>query len=213
MGSRPWENWDAPGVIDWLDADWSVLGVDPVLSSLVDMVEIHHGSGPILDVGCGTGRIHHALWMRTVLRPHEYVGVDITPAMVERARARYAGVDFRVGDIHDLPFPDGAFGSVVCVDVLQHLPAVDEPIAELVRVAREHVFLLLWLPKTREPATSSELVRIEIPDRGVKADFYENTWPDEDLIAACEAAGGEILDFQVIDDERHDFGLLRVGAR
>ena len=212
MGNRPWENWDAPGVIDWLDADWSTLGVDPVLSSLIDMVEIHHGSGPILDVGCGTGRVHHALWMRTVLRPHGYVGVDVTAAMVERAKKRYPGVDFRVADVHDLPFADGAFGSVVCVDVLQHLPAIEEPIAELCRVAREQVFLLLWLPNRWEPGPR-ELVHITIPDHGVNADFYENTWTDEEVLAACDAAGGEILDFQVIDDDRHDFGLLRVGVR
>ena len=212
MGNRPWENWDAPGVIDWLDADWSTLGVDPVLSALIDLVEIHHGSGPILDVGCGTGRVHQALWMRTVLRPHGYVGIDVTAAMVERAKERYPGVDFRVADVHDLPFADGAFGSVVCVDVIQHLPAIEAAIAELCRVAREQVFLLLWLPNTREPGPR-EMVHIEIPKLGVRADFYENTWTDEEVLAACEAAGGEILDFQVIDDDRHDFGLLRVGVR
>ncbi len=212
MGNRPWETWDAPGVIDWLEAGWTTLGVDPVLSSLIDLVEIHHGSGAILDVGCGTGRIHHALWMRTVLRPHGYVGVDVTVAMVERAKERYAGVDFRVADIHGLPFADGAFGSVVCVDVLQHLPAIEEPIAELCRVAREQVFLLIWLPNAREPGPR-EMVHVEIPELGVKADFYENTWTDKEVIAACEAAGGKILDFQVIDDDRHDFGLLRVGVR
>ena len=212
MGNRPWENWDAPGVIDWLDADWSTLGVDPVLSALIDLVEIHHGSGPILDVGCGTGRVHQAIWMRTVLRPHGYVGIDVTAAMVERAKERYPGVDFRVADVHDLPFADGAFGSVVCVDVIQHLPAIEAAIAELCRVAREQVFLLLWLPNTREPGPR-EMVHIEIPKLGVRADFYENTWTDEEVLAACEAAGGEILDFQVIDDDRHDFGLLRVGVR
>lgn len=213
MGNRPWENWDAPGVIDWLDADWTEMGVDPVLSPLIDLVEINHGSGPILDVGCGTGRIHHALWMRTVLRSHGYVGVDVTAGMVERAIERYPGVDFRVADVHDLPFTDGAFGSVVCVDVLQHLPAIDQPIAELVRVAAEHVFLLIWLERSSAPEVPRKLVQIELPQRGVKASFYENAWSDQEVIAACEAAGGEVLDFQVIDGDRHDFGLLRVGVR
>ena len=213
MGNRPWENWDAPGVIDWLDADWTVLGVDPVLSPLIDLVEIHHGSGPILDVGCGTGRIHYALSMRTALRPHGYVGVDVTPGMVERARGRYPGVDFRVADVHDLPFDGGAFGSVVCVDVLQHLPAIDKPVAELLRVSSKHLFLLLWLRREGAPEALRELVHIDLPHRGVDASFYENAWSDEEVIAACEAAGGEILDFQVIDGDRHDFGLLRVGKR
>ena len=213
MGNRPWENWDAPGVIDWLDADWTEMGVDPVLSPLIDLVEIKHGSGPILDVGCGTGRIHHALWMRTALRSHGYVGIDVTVGMVERAVERYPGVDFRVADVHELPFADGAFGSVVCVDVLQHLPAIDQPISEILRVAAEQVFLLIWLERTSAPEVPRELVHLELPHRGVKASFYENAWSDEEVIAACEAAGGEILDFQVIDGDRHDFGLLRVGVR
>ena len=213
MQERHWENWSEPGVIDWLDDDWNALGVDPVLSALVDLVEIHHRSGPILDVGCGTGRIHDALMRRLVLRPHGYVGADVTPGMVERARSKFPEADFRVADIHQLPFADGQFGSVVSVDVLQHLPAIGKPIAELVRVAREHAFILLWLRKADAPGKPAEMVHIDIPERGVSADFYEQSYSDEEVIAACEAAGGDVLDFQVIDGDAHDYGLLRVGVR
>ena len=213
MEKQPWENWDTPGVIDWLDSDWQQLGVDPVLSALVDLVEIHHGSGPILDVGCGTGRIHDALMRRLVLRPHGYVGVDVTPGMVERSRARFPEADFRVASVFDLPFLADSFGSVVSVDVLQHLPEIEHPIEEMLRVTRDHVFLLLWLRKAGQKPRPAELVSIDIPEHGVRADFYEESYSDEEVIAACEAAGGEVLDFQVIDDVDHDFGLLRVGKR
>jgi SAM-dependent methyltransferase len=118
MGARPWENWDSSGVVEWLDGDWPALPVEPALSALVDLVEIHHGAGPILEVGCGTGRTYEALMRRLVLRPHGYVGVDVTPAMVDRARVRYGQADFRAGDVFDLPFPDRSFGAVVCTDVL-----------------------------------------------------------------------------------------------
>lgn len=212
MGQRPWENWDTDGVIDWLDTDWQQLGVDPVLSALIDLVEIHHGSGPVLDVGSGTGRIHDALMRRHVLRPHGYVGVDVTPGMVARAKARFPGVDFRVGDVHALPFEARTFGSVVCVDVLQHLPAIDGPLRELLRVAREHVFLLLWLRKAGQAAEPAEMITLDIPGSGVRASFYELCHSDEEVVAACEAAGGRVLDFQVIEDVHHDFGILRVGA-
>ncbi len=108
MGRRHWQNWDAPGVVDWLDAEWPGLTVDPTLSSLVDLVEIHHGAGPILEVGCGTGRTHEALMRRLVLRPHGYLGLDVTPAMVERARARYPHADFRTGHLLAPPFSDAS---------------------------------------------------------------------------------------------------------
>ena len=212
MDKRPWESWDNPGIIDWLDTDWQVLGVDPALSALVDLVEIHHAGGPILDVGCGTGRIHEALMRRHVLRPHGYTGVDVTPGMVERARSKFPGVDFRVGDVFDLPFEDNAFGSVVCVDVLQHLPEIQRPITELLRVARDHVFLLLWLRKDGQVRVEPELVTIDVAAHQVSGCFYEVSYSDEEVIAACEAAGGKVLDFQVMDGETHDFGMIRVGV-
>jgi ubiquinone/menaquinone biosynthesis C-methylase UbiE len=212
MGARPWENWDAPGVVDWLDDDWPALAVDPALSSLVDLVEIHHRSGAILEVGCGTGRAYEALMRRLVLRPHGYVGVDVTPAMLDRARARYLKADFRAGDVFDLPFPDRSFGAVVCVDVLQHLPEIGRPIAEMLRVAREHAFLLFRLRKADAPRRPLELVPVEIPEHGVRARFYENAWSEEDVLAACRAGAGRVLDFQVIDGVGHDLGLVRVGV-
>jgi len=212
MARRHWQNWDAPGVVDWLDADWPRLPVDPTLSSLVDLVEIHHGSGPILEVGCGTGRTHEALMRRLVLRPHGYVGVDVTPAMVERARAHYPQADFRTGDLLALPFADGSFGSVVCTDVLHHLPDLEAPLSEMLRVAREHVFLLLWLRKADAPRRPPELVPVEVPEHGVRTSFLEVAWSDEEVIAACRAGGGEILDFQVVDGAGHDLGLVRVGV-
>ncbi len=212
MGSRPWESWDAPGVAEWLDADWPALPVDPALSDLVDLVEIHHREGPILEVGCGTGRTYEALMRRLVLRPHGYVGVDVTPAMLERARRRYPGVDFREGDAHRLGFPDRSFGSVVCTDVLQHLPDLRRPLGEMLRVAQDHVFLLLWLRKAGEPRRAPELVEVAVPEHGVRARFYEIAWSDEEVIAACRAGGGEVLDFQVVDGDGHDLGLVRVGV-
>ncbi len=184
MGARPWENWDSPGVVEWLDGDWPALPVEPALSALVDLVEIHHGAGPILEVGCGTGRTHEALMRRLVLRPHGYVGIDVTPSMLERARARYPRADFRAGDVFELPFPDRSFGAVICTDVLQHLPELDRPLAELLRVAREHVFLLLRLRKADAVRRPLELVTVEAPEHGVRARFYEIACSDDEVIAA-----------------------------
>ena len=84
--------------------DWAALPVEPALSTLVDLVEIHHAGGPILDAGCGTGRVHEALMRRLVLRPHGYVGVDHTPTAVAQAAARYPAADFKVAERAALPF-------------------------------------------------------------------------------------------------------------
>jgi SAM-dependent methyltransferase len=63
---------------------------------------------------------------------------------------------FVLGDVRDIPFPDGHFGAVVCFHVLEHLPTEDVQTAfdELHRVADE-VFICVptrgdiiggWLP-------------------------------------------------------------------
>ena len=160
--------------------DWAALPVEPALSTLVDLVEIHHAGGPILDAGCGTGRVHEALMRRLVLRPHGYVGVDHTPTAVAQAAARYPAADFKVAERAALPFASRAFGSVVCVDLDPASIGVD--VAELLRVARDQVFLQVPL---------------------VGAGF------DESVIRAIEAGGGTVRDFLVVDAAEHDIGVLR----
>ncbi len=86
----------------------------------------------ILDVGCGC----HGLACAFPGVP--FAGTDVlfpfalTPEMV--------GVRCAPGP---LPFADGAFGTVLCLDVLEHIPAADRPafVVELSRVAAERVIL------------------------------------------------------------------------
>src|SRR6478735_3556943 len=68
-----------------------------------------HAGGPVLELGCGTGRIALPLGRAGV----HVVGIDRSDAMLARARARLkraamAGrVDLVRGDIRHLPFPAG----------------------------------------------------------------------------------------------------------
>lgn len=54
----------------------------------------------ILDIGCGTG----ALTAQLAALCGRVVGVDSSQAMIEQARARFGGIDFRVCDALALPF-------------------------------------------------------------------------------------------------------------
>ena len=60
--------------------------------------------------------------------------VDISPRMVELARAR--GIDAQVADVQELPFADGAFDTVVAAWMLYHVPDVGRGLAEIARVLR-----------------------------------------------------------------------------
>lgn len=57
----------------------------------------------VLDVGCGTGAVIALLNDKYPGR--HYVGLDLTPEMIEVARTKVApGMEFVVGDAEDLPF-------------------------------------------------------------------------------------------------------------
>ena len=62
----------------------------------------------------------------------EVVMVDVSPCMVEAARAR--GVDARVGDVQELPFEDASFDCAVAAWMLFHVPEIDRGLSELTRV-------------------------------------------------------------------------------
>ena len=101
---------------------------EPVVRGLIDVLPV----GRALDAACGTGR--HTKYLAA--RGHAVVGVDVTPAMLERARAAVPGADFRVGDLSALPLPDASVDLALCALALTHCPRLERPVAELARVVR-----------------------------------------------------------------------------
>jgi ubiquinone/menaquinone biosynthesis C-methylase UbiE len=98
----------------------------------------------ILDVGCGTGEI--ALRLAALYPDASIVGVDLIEAHLELARSRSTfgdRVQFQVADAFELPFDARSFDLVVCRHVLQAIPTPERVMAELVRVSRGLLHLLV----------------------------------------------------------------------
>lgn len=78
------------------------------------------GAGDVLDLGCGTG----SLSLLAAEQGHRVTGVDLSPAMVELARAKLAGRDaaFLVGDAAMPPVGEQRFDVVLARHVLWALP-------------------------------------------------------------------------------------------
>ncbi|MGI8480189.1 MAG: class I SAM-dependent methyltransferase [Gaiellaceae bacterium] len=85
--------------------------------------------GRVLEVGCGEGELAQRLM--NDLRA-DVIALDQSPRMVELTMAR--GVDARVGDVQELPFPDESFDVAVAAWMLFHVPALDLALSELARV-------------------------------------------------------------------------------
>jgi SAM-dependent methyltransferase len=85
----------------------------------------------VLEVGPGPGELAERIQRELQA---SVVAVDISERMVELTRTR--GVEALVGDVQELPFPDGSFDCAVAAWMLYHVPDIARGIAELVRVLR-----------------------------------------------------------------------------
>jgi SAM-dependent methyltransferase len=93
-----------------------------------------------LDVGCGSGGPALFLARQAGCR---VTGVDVSAPGIQAGRtlARRAGLDakvhFRRADVREpLPFPDGAFSALVCLDAMCHLPERGRLLGEWRRALR-----------------------------------------------------------------------------
>ena len=138
--------------VDFGKADWDsyALWYDrlnelrPYACMLDDVVGYLHSAGsPVLDAGCGTGNL--------ILRLHEQttlVGMDASEAMLARAKEKCAGVLFRCADLNEgLPFENGQFGAIACVNTLYALEEPERALREFFRVLQTDGILVLATPK------------------------------------------------------------------
>lgn len=94
----------------------------------------------VLDLGSGAG-LDVFLAAGKVGKSGKVIGVDMTPAMIERAkenakRGGYENVEFRLGDIENLPVPDGTVDVVISNCVINLSPDKSRVFRETYRVLK-----------------------------------------------------------------------------
>jgi arsenite methyltransferase len=158
----------------------------------------------VLDLGSGAG-IDCFLAAREVGPGGHVIGVDMTPAMIERSRANAAGggypnVEFRLGEIEHLPVADAIVDLVISNCVVNLSPDKLQVFQEAFRALR---------PGGRMLVSDLVLTRPLPPELEQNVDLYvgcvAGASPREDYLRTMREAG--FADVEVVAEGRYDVGL------
>ncbi|MBN2504767.1 MAG: methyltransferase domain-containing protein [Bacilli bacterium] len=90
----------------------------------------------ILDIGCGTGNLS----MKLAELGHRVTGIDLSEAMLERAKAKAKAekleIDFRLMDACSTDFKDDTFDAVVSVTAIEFAKQPESMVKEALRVVK-----------------------------------------------------------------------------
>ncbi len=122
----------------------------------VDFDRLGVGAGTtVIDVGCGAGRHTFEAFRRGA----DVIGFDQNAADLNdvdeilqamKAQGEVPGsarAEAVKGDALELPYRDGSFDCVIASEILEHVPADDRAIAELVRVLKPGGMLAVTVPR------------------------------------------------------------------
>jgi SAM-dependent methyltransferase len=163
---------------DWWQALW------PAPADVLTTIGIERGIKRAVDLCCGDGLFTVPL----AERAQHVVAIDLDAAMIERARARLAGIancDFRLGDAYDIAALAGAPADVVLIANTFHgVPDKDRLSRAVASALRQGgAFVVVnWHRRPREETT------VLGQPRGPRTEMRMT--PDE-LAAVVEPAGFE----------------------
>jgi SAM-dependent methyltransferase len=176
---------------------------------MADLAGLREGQR-VLDVACGTGIAARAAADR-VGDAGSVVGLDLNPAMLAVAARIRDDIDWRTGDVSELPFADESFDAVLCQSAVFFFPDLDRALSEMARVARRggRVVIQTYAALADQPAYSDldAIVRRLAP--GAALDLLDTYWSTGDLPALCTALRRAALD---IVETRTTVGSVAYGT-
>jgi ubiquinone/menaquinone biosynthesis C-methylase UbiE len=93
----------------------------------------------VLEIGCGQGAGARIIY--DLFSPQRYVGIDLDPRMIQRARRKARALlnaTFVEGDVSSLEFPDASFDLVIDFGIVHHIPNWKDALAEVHRILKVH---------------------------------------------------------------------------
>lgn len=148
--------------INILDVFDGLPGIQALKKAAIARCQIREGMS-ILDVGCGTG-LETVRLARLVGSSGNVIGLDASRNLLAEASRRAQGsrlpIEYREGDIHQLPFPDNYFDVARAERLFLYLTDPRQALAELVRVTKSDGSVYVIEP-------DFETQTINLSDRGL----------------------------------------------
>ena len=201
-GTPAWSEWVKDyyrdvETYDWVDVADNLRGLEAffhrnrarVVRRLIAKYAVR--GAPILDAGCGTGlNLRH-------LTPGS-TGIDINPRNVELVARRLPNHRVVRGDVEALPFEANAFGTVLCTEVIEHIPDPSAALSEFRRVLKPGGVLVGSVP-ARSMIWKLRFLSSTCPH---SEPFHNEYLPDEvrEMLAgwSIEHIGYSLLHFNVL---------------
>jgi ubiquinone/menaquinone biosynthesis C-methylase UbiE len=185
--------------INILDVFDGLPGIRALKKAAIARCQIREGMS-ILDAGCGTG-LETVRLARLVGSSGNVIGLDASRNLLAEASRRAQGsrlpIEYREGDIHQLPFPDNYFDVARAERLFLYLTDPRQALAELVRVTKSDGSVYVIEP-------DFETQTINLSDRGLVRKVLQfdcdhetrNGWIGRELSQLFKACGLEDTDVE-----------------
>ena len=152
----------------------------------------------VLEVGCGTGDVLAAL------QPSRGVGIDISPLMIEHAKAGHPDLEFVVGDAEDpatIARIEGPFDVILVVDSIGQMDDCQAFLASLHQLCHRNTrviigyFSHLWWPALKLAEATGQRAPV----------------PDVNVLSVADVKGlAELSDFELVKSETRLLSPVRL---
>lgn len=136
---------------------------------------------PVLEIGVG-----HGSYTERLHRRPGYCGIDLDPVAVKAAAERFSQARFATTDIADRattrPLGEGTFATILCLNVLEHVPDHRAAIENLLALLRPRGRLCLFVPA--HPALYNDMDRLA---------GHERRYTRDAIAAVVEGLPGRIV--------------------